>query len=77
VSRQPLILHIILHQQKEGTTVAVVVDAEKCSGCGTCTETCPFDALEIQEALAIVKEDDCSECGACVDECPSEALSLG
>jgi len=56
--------------------VAVIVDKTKCSGCGTCMDLCPVEAIKLVENLATVSEEDCAECGACVDECPEKALSL-
>ena len=50
-------------------------DKEKCTGCGTCEETCPVEAIKVKEK-AEVDEETCIDCGTCVDECPEEALSL-
>ncbi|MGB9660922.1 MAG: 4Fe-4S binding protein [Moorellaceae bacterium] len=55
--------------------MAVWVDKEKCTGCGSCVEVCPTGALAVQD-IAVVNEDECLECGACVDECPNGALKL-
>ena len=56
--------------------MAVVVDLEKCTGCGNCEEACPTGAIKVVDGKAKVNEDDCVECGACVSECPTGALSL-
>lgn len=55
--------------------MVVNVDKEKCTGCGTCEETCPVEAIKVKEK-AEVDEETCIDCGTCVDECPEEALSL-
>ena len=52
------------------------VDAEKCTGCESCIESCPSEALEMKEEKACVIVDNCVDCGVCVDECPVEAISM-
>lgn len=56
--------------------MAAIVDAEKCTGCETCIESCPLDAITIQDCIAVVDKDTCGDCGACVDVCPVEAISV-
>ncbi len=56
--------------------MAAVVDPAKCTGCGTCVESCPLDAISMKDGLAVVDADTCGDCGACVDVCPVEAISL-
>ncbi len=52
------------------------VDAEKCTGCESCIEACPSEAIVMEGKKAIIKPDDCVDCGVCVDECPVEAISM-
>ena len=56
-------------------TMAVTIDEEKCTGCGSCAEVCPVEAIKVS-GKAKVDEDTCIDCGTCVDECPEEAISL-
>ena len=58
-----------------GNYMVVNVDEEKCTGCGSCEETCPVEAIKVNDK-AVVDEETCIDCGTCVDECPAEALSL-
>lgn len=51
------------------------VDEALCVGCATCEDTCPFDAIEVDET-AVVKWDACMGCGACAGTCPNDAISL-
>lgn len=52
-----------------------VVDEETCIACGACVDTCPVEAITMNEK-AKVNPDTCTECGTCVDECPVDAISL-
>jgi len=56
--------------------MAAVVDAEKCTGCESCVESCPLDAIEMKDDVAVVDDETCGDCGACVDVCPVEAISM-
>ena len=56
--------------------MTTVVDAETCTGCESCVESCPLDAIEMKDDLAVVDEETCGDCGACVDVCPVEAISI-
>lgn len=53
--------------------MAVKVIDEKCTGCSTCVDACPFEAIEMKSDKAYIK-DNCTSCGACVDACPFEAI---
>ncbi len=56
--------------------MAAVVDKEKCTGCEACIESCPLEAISMQDGLAVIDPDTCGDCGACVDVCPTEAISM-
>ncbi|HBT95242.1 MAG TPA: ferredoxin [Coriobacteriia bacterium] len=57
--------------------MAIVIDAGKCTGCGTCVDACPLELIELTGDKAVINDpDSCIDCGACVDECPEEAISL-
>lgn len=58
-----------------GKNMAAKVDKGKCTGCGTCVDSCPVDAIKLNEK-AIIDEDECIDCGTCVDECSEGAISL-
>ncbi len=53
--------------------MAVIVNQNKCVGCGACVPACPFDAIVMQEGKAYITEK-CTMCGACVSVCPVEAI---
>ncbi len=52
------------------------VDKEKCTGCETCLEECPSEAISMAEEKACIDADSCVDCGVCVDACPTEAISM-
>lgn len=58
-----------------------VVDATLCTGCGSCVEICPFQAINLKEQdglLSISAVDPllCKGCGLCAPTCPVKAISL-
>ncbi|MEG3054879.1 MAG: 4Fe-4S binding protein [Methanoculleus sp.] len=53
-----------------------VVDIEKCTGCETCVDVCPSEAITMVDGKAKVDPDLCVDCETCVDECPSEAITM-
>ena len=53
----------------------VVVDEQACTGCETCVEACPVNAISMADGVAKINRDECTECLTCVDECPVEAIS--
>ena len=52
------------------------VDAEKCTGCETCIEECPSEAISISDEKAVIDDEACVDCAVCVDACPTEAISM-
>ena len=56
--------------------MAVTIDEEKCTGCGSCVSACPVEALKLVNGKAVVDPEVCIDCGTCVDECPVEAIEL-
>ena len=57
--------------------VEVKVDVEKCTGCGTCVDTCPVEVFEIQdEKSVVVNNDECLVCRACEVQCPEDAIEV-
>jgi len=56
--------------------MAAKVDVEKCTGCESCVDACPSEAISMQDGKAVVDVEACVDCGVCVDECPVEAISM-
>ena len=63
----------------------VIIDPEKCNGCGDCINECPYKAIYLNEDLSVAQK--CTMCAhlldrgwkepRCVDACPTEALKFG
>ncbi|HHO47397.1 MAG TPA: electron transfer flavoprotein subunit alpha [Desulfobacteraceae bacterium] len=53
----------------------LIVDKEKCIGCGVCEENCAFGAISVVDGCAVVN-DNCTLCGACVETCEPGALNI-
>jgi Fe-S-cluster-containing hydrogenase component 2 len=52
----------------------VNVNKDECTGCETCIEACPLEAISMVDEKAVINQDDCTECGTCIGECPAEAI---
>ncbi len=62
----------------------IVVDEERCKGCGFCTLVCPKNLITISNRLNSkgyysaeqVKEEECTACGLCYLICPDVAIEV-
>ncbi|MFA4964489.1 MAG: 4Fe-4S dicluster domain-containing protein [Thermoleophilia bacterium] len=62
---------------RNAATHAVVVDPDKCLGCRTCVEVCPFGGPSVDPRTG--KSEKCTLCDgdpACVKVCPESALAF-
>ncbi len=57
--------------------MAVIVDLEKCTGCKTCEEACPVEAIKVEDEKARVDAETCVDCGTCIEGCEKQAISEG
>ena len=46
---------------------------DKCNNCGTCTEACPYGAIELINKRAVINSN-CCKCGVCAPSCPFDAI---
>lgn len=64
----------------------IIIDPDKCTGCKSCTDACPYNAIFFNEDLNIAQK--CTGCShlfdsgelsvpRCVDVCPTEAIKFG
>ncbi|MEE8352985.1 MAG: 4Fe-4S binding protein [Dehalococcoidales bacterium] len=55
----------------------VLIDEDKCDGCGVCIPSCAEGALQIINGKAkLISEKFCDGLGACLGECPQDAISV-
>jgi nitroreductase/NAD-dependent dihydropyrimidine dehydrogenase PreA subunit len=53
----------------------MIVDNEKCIGCGLCVKDCFPKDIQIVEGKAEIKNITCMKCGHCIAVCPKGAVS--
>ncbi len=55
---------------------SIVIDGEKCTGCGTCIEVCPKAVYKIgNKKSEVSKSDECISCKSCFIQCPAGAIN--
>jgi NAD(P)H-quinone oxidoreductase subunit I len=64
----------------EGYRGAIVIDTEKCTGCGLCVRDCPAEGLELikksrEEFKLLHYPARCAYCGQCEASCVRGAIS--
>ena len=56
----------------------IIVDKNKCIGCGACVDSCPMGCISIgDDGKAEIDETICISCGSCRATCPVEAPEEG
>ena len=55
----------------------ILINRDKCIGCGQCQRDCLCDTIYMDEGKARVGTKRCIKCGHCIAICPKEAITLG
>ncbi len=60
----------------------IIVDVERCKGCGVCVEACPFNVLGLADEVngkgyhyaVMANADACTGCASCGIICPDSCI---
>ena len=58
--------------------MAILIDKNKCIGCGKCRSICPGNLIRSDSSgkAVLQKPESCWSCASCLKECPVSAISL-
>jgi len=60
-----------------GKRKIIIIDEEKCNGCGACIPNCPEGAIQmIDQKARLVSDLFCDGLGACIGHCPQGAIAI-
>ena len=66
-----------LLERKECHVTVPVIDEEKCTHCGKCSDVCAYHALAVLPQTVLLFPELCHGCGACTIVCPEKAVGEG
>ena len=71
---------ILSHEELTLEARIAEVDADKCSGCLSCVQVCPFEAIQPEKmgskTVSRITASICQGCGTCAATCPASAITI-
>lgn len=59
---------------RQHSTAKPEINAQECTGCGTCVEWCPEVAISLNDEVALIDSEKCIGCGECLAMCRFNAV---
>ncbi|RLG88618.1 MAG: ferredoxin [Thermoprotei archaeon] len=57
--------------------IKIIIDEDKCIGCGQCVVSCQNNVYEIiNEKSKVIRPENCTYCRACIIRCPTSAIKI-
>ncbi|MBP2649244.1 MAG: putative ArCR [Firmicutes bacterium] len=77
----PIMDNVLQVGEAEKEQVEIIIDRERCSGCGLCAAFCPEAMLEViavgdKKKAVVSKSGGCCCCYTCVGQCSQKAIQL-
>jgi electron transport complex protein RnfB len=66
-------VYVGCHSNDKGPAVKKVC-TKGCIGCKICEKACPYEAIVVQDFLAVIDYDKCTSCGICAAKCPTKTI---
>ena len=54
--------------------MSLLIDQQKCIGCGLCVKICENKAITLDGSLARIDPELCTDCGLCATVCPKKLI---